>query len=90
MPGRIGRIKWYVAAACVAAVAASSSAVALAQTQSGPSLSSSHSGSGPGTVSGPNGQFAPGNGTAPPIPPGGSTSYGQAGSGSGKTTVSNP
>lgn len=87
MPGR-RRIKRYVASACVVAAAALSGGVALAQSQSGPSLHSSTTGSGPGTVSGPSGQFVPGNASTPPTAPAGSTTYSSRESGSGKVTKS--
>lgn len=87
MPRRISR-KYYVGAVGVLAVVAASSGIALAQAQSGPSNSSGPSGSEPGTVSGPNGQFVPDNGSAPPAAPAGSTSYSSKGSGTGKTVKS--
>jgi hypothetical protein len=87
MPRR-RRIKWYVGAACVVGAVAVSGGVALANAPAGPSLHSSSGGSGPGTVSGPNGEFVPGKGAVPPSPPAGSTSYGSKASGSGMTVTS--
>jgi hypothetical protein len=88
MPRRITGMKWYVAVLGVVAAAAVSGGVAFAQSQSGPSLHSSTSGAGPGTVSGPNGQFVPANGSTPPAAPAGSTAYGSKVSGSGKVVRS--
>lgn len=88
MPRRIGRIKWYVGAACVAGAVAATSAMALAQGQSAPSQTSSHSGAGPGTVNGPDGQFVPGSANTAPTAPAGSTTHSSKASGSGRAVKS--
>jgi hypothetical protein len=82
------RMKWYAGSVSVVAVAAVSVGVALAQTQSGPSLHSSSGGSGPGTQSGPEGQFEPRSGEGPPAAPAGSTTYSSKGSPSGRVVKS--
>jgi hypothetical protein len=88
MPRRFRRMKWYMVALGVIAAAAVPAGVAIGQSASGPSLHSSNSGSGPGTQSGPTGPFVPGNGSAPPTAPAGSSTYSSKGSGSGEVVKS--